>query len=205
MKVAILIDGAFLQKKFFKIHHKNISVQDIINIIKKTMDDNEFANDILFRTYYYDCYPYGEKLKHPITKVETDFSKTPLFAARTNFLRDLSLQPRVALRSGSLSFSGWEIPGKYVKELRQGVQFTADMLKAEFKQKEVDIKIGLDIAWIASRKIVDKMVIYTGDSDIVPAMKLARKEGLMIFLSHLGHFVKHALKEHCDGIIPVTL
>ena len=38
-------------------------------------------------------------------------------------------------------------------------------------QKGVDIRIGLDIARIAVKHIVDIIVLVTGDSDFVPVMK----------------------------------
>jgi hypothetical protein len=34
-------------------------------------------------------------------------------------------------------------------------------------------------------------------------MKFARREGVMVYLAHLGHGVKAVLKEHCDGIVEV--
>jgi uncharacterized LabA/DUF88 family protein len=80
-----------------------------------------------------------------------------------------------------------------------------DDLSISLTQKKVDIKIGLDIAWLASKRIVEKIVLVTGDSDLVPAMKFARREGVMVYLLHFGHTVKEELKEHCDGIVNVPL
>ena len=40
-----------------------------------------------------------------------------------------------------------------------------------FEQKAVDIKIGLDIAWLSSKRIVDALALVTGDTDFIPAMK----------------------------------
>ena len=34
----------------------------------------------------------------------------------------------------------------------------------------MDLKIGLDIAWIASQRLDDKLIIITADSDFVPAL-----------------------------------
>ena len=61
----------------------------------------------------------------------------------------------------------------------------------------VDVKIGLDIAWLASRKIVDKITIVTGDSDFIPAMKFARKEGIHVTLCSLPK-IRPEMKEHAD-------
>ena len=34
------------------------------------------------------------------------------------------------------------------------------------------MKMGLDIAWLASKRIADRIILVTADSDFVPAMKL---------------------------------
>lgn len=49
-------------------------------------------------------------------------------------------------------------------------------------QKGVDIRTGLDIARIAVKRIVDIIVLVTGDSDFVPVMKFARTEGIKVYL-----------------------
>lgn len=205
MKVAILIDGSFFQKKFYAKMQRNPSANDVVRIANSTLEDPIFSDDKLFRIYYYDCYPFEEKIRHPLTGNTIDFSQTPVYLARTNFLRNLALMPNIALRSGRVIFGGWEIPYKNIGKLRAGQPFSPNMLTVNLVQKEVDIKIGLDMAWISSKHIVDKIILYTGDSDFVPPMKLARKEGLMVYLVHLGHKVKRSLKEHCDGIIQVDI
>ncbi len=39
-------------------------------------------------------------------------------------------------------------------------------------QKGVDMKIGLDIASLAYKKLVSKIILIAGDSDFVPASKV---------------------------------
>ena len=73
------------------------------------------------------------------------------------------------------------------------------------EQKGVDMRIGLDIDSLALKRIVDAIVIVTGDSDLVPAMKLARREGLQVFLDTLGQqFVRAELRAHADAVLPGT-
>jgi uncharacterized LabA/DUF88 family protein len=57
------------------------------------------------------------------------------------------------------------------------------------------MRIGLDIASLSYKKQVDQIILIAGDSDFVPAAKLARREGCQrsIVLSHfrprkLSHF-----------------
>lgn len=68
-------------------------------------------------------------------------------------------------------------------------------------QKGVDICIGLDMAWIALKRMVDMLVLVTGDSDFVPVMKFARREGMRVYLETLGHPVKRELRAHADDVL----
>lgn len=79
-------------------------------------------------------------------------------------------------------------------------KLTATDLVPNIEQKGVDLRIGLDIARLALQHIVDVIVVVTGDSDLVPAFKFARREGIRIYLDHMGHGVKRELKVHTDLI-----
>ena len=79
----------------------------------------------------------------------------------------------------------------------------ADLTEANFiptiVQKGVDMKIGIDIASLAYKKQVDQIVLIAGDSDFVPAAKLARREGIDVVLDPLEQSIKENLFEHIDG------
>ena len=68
------------------------------------------------------------------------------------------------------------------------------------EQKAVDMKIGLDIAFMATKKVADLLIIITGDSDIVPALKFARREGMQVGLDPLHCQIMPELSEHVDFI-----
>ena len=57
---------------------------------------------------------------------------------------------------------------------------------AEHRTKGVDLRIGLDIARLSLRRLVDVIVVVTGDSDMVLAFKFARREGVRVYLDHMG-------------------
>lgn len=67
-------------------------------------------------------------------------------------------------------------------------------------QKGVDMKLGIDIASLAYKKHVDRIVLIAGDSDFVPAAKLARREGIDFVLDPMWARVKPDLFEHIDGM-----
>lgn len=79
-----------------------------------------------------------------------------------------------------------------------------DIRESDFKftaqQKGVDMKIGLDISSMSYKKQVNQIILISGDSDFVPAAKLARREGIDFILDPLGHHIKDDLKEHIDGL-----
>ena len=75
---------------------------------------------------------------------------------------------------------------------------TANDLAHDIEQKGVDLRIGLDVASLAVKRIVDTLILVTVDNDLVPAMKFARREGARVFLDAMGHGVQRSLKEHAD-------
>lgn len=67
-------------------------------------------------------------------------------------------------------------------------------------QKGVDMKIGLDIASLAYKKLVSKIILIAGDSDFVPASKFAHREGIEFILDPMRKDVRDDLLEHIDGL-----
>jgi NYN domain len=51
---------------------------------------------------------------------------------------------------------------------------------------------------MAKDRLVDRIVVVSGDADLTPAMKAARREGVQVVLVALGHTVKASLREHAD-------
>ena len=79
-------------------------------------------------------------------------------------------------------------------------QLTENDVVYDTVQKGVDMKLGIDIASLAYKKLVDRVVLITGDCDFVPAAKLARREGLDVVLDPLWNRVAPSLHEHIDGL-----
>lgn len=77
---------------------------------------------------------------------------------------------------------------------------TDEDVQFDFSQKRVDIKIGLDIASITLKKQVQQIILISGDSDFVPAAKLARREGIDFLLDPMWNPIKPHLFEHIDGL-----
>ncbi len=69
------------------------------------------------------------------------------------------------------------------------------------RQKGVDMRIGTDIATIALKNQADTIILVTGDSDFVPAAKVARREGVEFLIDPLWQSINDDLHEHVDGVV----
>lgn len=87
-------------------------------------------------------------------------------------------------------------------EKRNVIDLKDDHFVAGFKQKAVDMMIGLDIASITLKKQADTIVIVTEDSGSVPATKVARREDSRVILDHLWQNVAPGLFEHIEMHCP---
>ena len=162
--------------------------------------------DELYRIFYYDCRPLTKKAMHPVTKQTIDFSKSPRSIWRNDFLQELSCKRKVALRLGTMDETNlsWVISPNLTKQLCSGKIKIEDLEEKDvslaIKQKGVDMRIGLDIASLAFKKQVDRIVLISGDSDFVPAAKLARREGIDFILDPMWAPIKPDLMLHIDGL-----
>jgi uncharacterized LabA/DUF88 family protein len=203
-KTAVLMDLGFVLPKLYRpLGNRPATANEVHDFAEKCVQP---PDEELFRVYCYHCPPYGETETHPITRAPVDFSQTSMYENMNKLLRQLSLKDNVAFRAGELSFDGWAIKKREAEKIAQsGRALTANDFVPDLKQKQVDIKIGLDVAWLASKGIVERIVLVTGDSDFIPAMKFARREGIQIILITMGHRqVKQELLVHADEIRSVT-
>ena len=110
------------------------------------------------------------------------------------------------MRRGELVFRGWGLNESVVdRQMRNSDRdpppLAPDDLRPRFEQKGVDTRIGLDIASLALKRLVTAVAVVTRDSDMVPAFKLARREGLRMHLDRLGVGRCAQLCIHSDTVI----
>ena len=198
-KVAILVDGSYYKKCYNAQYKSNPKPDSIITHCNKLLSRPEFNNKELLRIFYYDCLPYDGKEVNHMTGHEVDYSQTEPFKQSMAFFNDLMTRDNIAFRKGHLQLNGWKIENTKLKGLiRKDQKIGIRDIKEDFKQKGVDMKIGLDIAWLATKKIVDCIILITGDTDFVPAMKFARREGVRVILNALMTHPSPSLREHAD-------
>jgi len=197
--VAVIIDGGFLDKELltFRSTMPNGRVQ-LGHILAVTQKAVHTPEEELFRAYYYHCPPYAKTEPGPFNRAPVDFGRTSLAGYQKALQNDIRLAQQFAFRRGILRFRGWKC---YARDVRANTQASSIRWEPEFQQKQVDMKIGLDVAWLASKRIVDLIAIVSGDTDFVPAMKFARREGVQVRLVTFEHrrcAVHDTLMEHSD-------
>lgn len=206
-KTAILVDGGFYRKRakfLWGFKSPQETADGLIRYCYKHLSEHHAHHD-LYRIFYYDCPPISKKMYHPLLGNTVDLGKTVEFQWMNDFLAELKQKRKVALRLGVLDDANSVYTLKYgaVKKLCSGTIDRTQLTTADFEptivQKGVDMKIGMDIASLAYKQQVDQIVLIAGDSDFVPAAKLARREGIDIVLDPLGQDVKESLFEHIDG------
>ena len=118
---------------------------------------------------------------------------------------------KLALRLGHINESKrWMFYDNAMKKLLKKEISLDDIQDTDvyykLRQKGIDMKIGVDIASLALKGFVDKIVLISGDSDFVPAAKLARREGIDFVLDpmHCEH-IENDLYEHIDGLKSIPL
>ncbi|RUT51005.1 NYN domain-containing protein [Campylobacter fetus] len=102
-----------------------------------------------------------------------------------NFIRSLETLNHTAIRLGKL--------------VKRGEVIT---------QKQVDMLLGIDMAEISIKKFVSKVVLIGYDSDMSPALKLARTNGIqteIIVFEDLTPNIEPSLSKHCDIIKSVKV
>ncbi len=60
------------------------------------------------------------------------------------------------------------------------------------------MRIGIDVATLTLKRIVDRVILVSGDTDMIPAMKLARREGVQVVLVEVLSPQGKALSKHLD-------
>lgn len=207
-KTAVLVDGGFYRSVAYRIWGDKKPEERADELFQYCMKHLKcsYESRELYRIFYYDCLPSGKTIYNPITKSQDKLSKTELYAWMNEFVEILKSKRKFAIRLGELSEDRIEYHLKYepFKKLCSGTmkfdELSQKDIELNIEQKGVDMKIGIDIASLAYKKQVDQIIFISGDSDFVPAAKLARREGIDFILDPMGQHIKESLNEHIDGM-----
>jgi uncharacterized LabA/DUF88 family protein len=182
-KAAIFIDGGHVRAL---ARRAGIIYNPVL--IEKIAHSCVGEGETMLRVLYYDCAPYNGVQKKPVSGEKHEFK------GNAEWLKILAQKELFAVRLGVLKFRGFK-----PKHIPIADDLTDDDFVADFEQKGVDMRIGLDIATYSGTRAVDRIILISGDTDCVPAMKHGRKAGLQIVLiAFPGHKLASELLEHAD-------
>jgi len=160
-----------------------------MNIRTSVLVDGGYLREILNKKRGHRYYPKPEEVLsfcNSLIKDEEVLYRIFFYDAKPDndnnsdyFFNKIESQPFFALRMGRL------------------VNHTPKGGPLNYVQKGVDMKIGLDIASMAYKKLVERIVLITNDTDLIPAIKLARINGIQVRIINLDSI--HSLfQAHSD-------
>lgn len=197
---AMLLDGGFVRRKLGTTQNP-VDAAGIIRFVQAARAMPCLQDLRLHRIYYYDSKPIEGTANTPLGGPVVDFGGSPVAARNKSIQASLHREPYFALRYGELHHEGWHLKPRILTRPGPNANISANDLKPSIRQKGVDMRIGLDIASLTLKKHAQVIVLVTADSDFVPAMKFARREGAQLFLVTLGHGIKESMREHADLVI----
>lgn len=209
-KTAIMVDGGFYRKRARALwgdRSPELRAEELYRYVFKHLNkrDGDCSRE-LYRVFYYDCPPVRKNVYHPLLQKSIAFGKDPMYEWANKFYDELKAKRKFALRMGRLSDNDvhFQLDPVAVKRLCAKKVTVEELAESDFhvtfKQKGVDMKLGIDVSSLAYEGIVDQIVLVAGDSDFVPAAKVARRKGIDFILDPMGNHVNSDLLEHIDGL-----
>ena len=135
----------------------------------------------ILRTYFYNCLPYQG---NPPTDEERR-----RFANKQRFFTYLERLPRYTVRLGKLAYRGTNEKGE-----------------KRFEQKGIDTLLSVDMVNLAATRQISSVVLLAGDSDCIPAIRVAKEHGVVVTLYHSQNSASYhrELWQECDERFPLT-
>ncbi len=109
---------------------------------------------------------------NPVSGKQITYATSTTAVFRTGLHTELKKKRKVALRLDRMASNPkWSLSEGKTKELCKdsSTEISDTDVTLQFRQKGVDIKIGLDIALRALKNMVDQIILISGDSDFVTA------------------------------------
>ncbi|MCK4823961.1 NYN domain-containing protein [bacterium] len=158
-RLAIFVDGGYMDKLGEDEFQIRIDMSKFVDKIREIVESKARDQVDILRTLYYHCLPYQSNPPKPDEKTR--------FANKRRFFDAIGSLPRFEVRQGRLILKGFDAKGHPI-----------------FQQKKVDLLLGLDFALLSGKKQVSHAAVVSGDGDLVPAFKVAKEEGVLVWLFH---------------------
>lgn len=200
-KVAFFVDWDNLRYSIRQIKHKNRpdfddfdynNAEHIAKLFKLFLEPD---NEEYYRIFFYTARPLrDEEIMSKLGNKSAqkgyksyleDRIKDNIYNIASAFLDSIVEQDYIALRTGKMQVRGF----------KDG--------RLDIVQKQVDMLIGLDISEVSYNKHADKIIVFSKDTDMIPALKTARINGLEVCLANFeeNNFIAQDLIIHSDKIV----
>lgn len=131
----------------------------------------------LLRTYYYNC-----KLLTNENPTEEELKRRD---KQIGFFNRLQMIPQFECKFGTL------------ERRPNGEGYT-------LIQKQVDVMMALDIATLSLKHLITEAKIISGDADLIPAIQLAKNEGVVVELFYSAGTVSRELLQIVDSATEIN-
>jgi uncharacterized LabA/DUF88 family protein len=210
-RTAILVDGAFFLARYRKVwadrdpNDARAVAKTLFGMALEHLKVLDRPRDGLYRIFFYDCPPLEKTLTKPVSGESFDFARTNAAGFRRDLHEQLRRQRKLALRLGRLADRGeWQLKRTAYQQLHDAELEWEDLgdehFEPDMRQTQIDLQIGLDIATLTFKRLVDQIILVAGDGDFIPAAKLARYEGVDFILDPMWQGIAPELHEHIDGL-----
>jgi uncharacterized LabA/DUF88 family protein len=179
MDIAVLLDGDFTRRLLERRIGHSPSVPEIESFCTSTL----LPGERITGAYFYDCPPFSETRPYPVSRTHCDFTGTVVYSKAMAFQDALKRSTLFKYRAGHLSFDGWTLKDSSLKRLLKTPRPLTDQdFDPVLTQKQVDMKIGLDVAKLSVGNQVGRILLATSDADFIPAIHVARGKGIEVVL-----------------------
>lgn len=174
MKSAILIDGAYLEALMIKEHDRaQVDYHKLALGLIKRVSRNVGQHVDLIRTYYYHALPWSPP--------DPDEEERERVGKKRGFFHRLEFLPRFTVKLGRTQ------------------RVLNDDGSTTFQQKGVDVMLASDMVYLASRGMVDHIILLAPDADYVPAVCMVKDLGVVVHLVHGGNLAASTeMRRECD-------
>ncbi|MCY0888364.1 MAG: NYN domain-containing protein [Alicyclobacillaceae bacterium] len=150
--------AVFMDGGYIDSIHKGLGSPqiDFVQLVERATE-----NCPLLRVYYYNCLPYQSQTP---TEVEKN-----LVSSKQRFFAAVSKLPYFTVREGKLAYRGHDREGRPILE-----------------QKRVDVMLATDLVMHSTKHLISYAILLAGDSDFIPAVEIAKNEGVNVHLYSVG-------------------
>ncbi len=174
-RLSIFVDGGYFNA-IQRVYKVDFSFPLFVAEIKQRLAGRLHTALEDVHTCYYDCLPYVDE-RSPQADRDAYYRKQSFFTF-------LNSQPEVRVREGLI-----------VKRNVDG--------QAVFQQKQVDLRLSLDIADECNIGLITHIALVTGDGDFVPTIEYARRKEVQVWLFYTKQAFSLDLWSTADGRIEV--